>query len=722
MFWLVPQSDDSWTMLGAVVAIAAVGIASVLVPMRFHHDGGVQGFNLLTGTLVAMLVLAPAPTAIVITFAVSVAAQLARKAEPVKFGFNVAQDTLVAVVAAGAYVVAAGNGTEPFGARGVFAILLAVLVAEGASTLAMAELFRRLDGRALVASIQAADVLGRTGAVLWTANSTAAVLLALLAASSPWLVMFALPPLAGVFLAYQGYIRQAGERTRAEALQCTSRRLVEASTDPSALYDAIEGLRDLFSGVEADLVPRGLQLDDPQRQGVVDRVLATGRAESSEDPAMLAAPVVLDGHVVAVVQITGRRGFDSWQPADLALLGTVAEEIGSAMRTRELLSRLQREREATEVESTKLADIVGAASDGILLLGTDGTVLTFNPAMELLTGLTAADVVDRSWSETLVMRDARDRQVLPEGWDRLAQALRGEVRLQASRIQLQRSDGQWRWLRGSSSPVLGDDGMPRGVVLVLQDRTREVEVDQLRAEFVATVSHELRTPLTPLRGFLEMLTARGGTLEGPEVDRALSAMGSQLSRLETLIADLLVVAEIQRGNRSVAMSPVPVREAVIDAALSEAVGIDELRLEHAVPAGLAVLADRAGLVRILRSLVSNGLKHTTGTVHVTAQLRSGEVAVVVADDGPGIGRWGREVVFEPFGRLGDHLVRPAGPGLGLAIARSLAEGMGGRLELLDTSVGACFELVLPAAGGPGPAPAPQDAPALSDVDARSALD
>jgi signal transduction histidine kinase len=92
--------------------------------------------------------------------------------------------------------------------------------------------------------------------------------------------------------------------------------------------------------------------------------------------------------------------------------------------------------------------------------------------------------------------------------------------------------------------------------------------------------------------------------------------------------------------------------------------------------------------------VSNGLKHTEGVVHVTAVRDGGEIVISVRDDGPGIPDQHHEIVFEPFRRLGNHLHRTQGPGLGLAIARSLVEAIGGSLGLAPSREGGGAEFLL----------------------------
>jgi signal transduction histidine kinase len=286
----------------------------------------------------------------------------------------------------------------------------------------------------------------------------------------------------------------------------------------------------------------------------------------------------------------------------------------------------------------------------------------------------------------------------------LVAALAGRSRVEHTTAALRRPDGELRWLRCSAAPVLSD-GTRTGVVLVAVDLTREKEVEQLRSDFIATVSHELRTPLTPLSGFLGVLREHGGALDDDRRTMMISAMEKQVGRLSDLISDLLQVAEFERGLTHVRHETVDMAE-VIDDLLDvvAAVPEDRQRIQLDVTASHA-MADQAAVRRILRALISNGLKHTAGDVHVACQEHDGAVVVTVDDEGDGIAESARDAIFEPFRRLGNHLHRTQGPGLGLSVARSLAEALDGSLDVTEASTGgARFVLQLPAAGdaeGPG---------------------
>lgn len=143
---------------------------------------------------------------------------------------------------------------------------------------------------------------------------------------------------------------------------------------------------------------------------------------------------------------------------------------------------------------------------------------------------------------------------------------------------------------------------------------------------MATVSHELRTPLTPIRGGFELLRARREQMTDAQRDAIETSIERQLDRLETLVGDLLTVADLDRDTLALSREPVDVTACVLQAVLLEA-PVDTLR--ERVDTDLAdaprAIGDRTAVERIVRALLSNALKHPDGGVRVAA-TRTGDVA------------------------------------------------------------------------------------------------
>ncbi|WP_030023419.1 sensor histidine kinase [Streptomyces monomycini] len=203
--------------------------------------------------------------------------------------------------------------------------------------------------------------------------------------------------------------------------------------------------------------------------------------------------------------------------------------------------------------------------------------------------------------------------------------------------------------------------------------------------FVADASHELRSPIASLRTQLEVGIAH------PELLDAEGAVEDAV-RLQNLAADLLLLARLDAGER-----PADTRidlAALVREEISQRIG-DRIPVQVGDLAGVEVAGSRSQVGRVLGNLLDNAQRHAAGAVRASV-VRDGRWAVLrVEDDGPGVPPEERERIFERFVRLDDARSRDdGGAGLGLAIARDVAERHGGTLAVRDGSV---FELRLPTA-------------------------
>jgi signal transduction histidine kinase/CheY-like chemotaxis protein len=237
-----------------------------------------------------------------------------------------------------------------------------------------------------------------------------------------------------------------------------------------------------------------------------------------------------------------------------------------------------------------------------------------------------------------------------------------------------------------------------------------------KSEFLANMSHELRTPMNAIIGFSELMRAEPATDGQTAVPTDwIEHIHSSGQHLVGLINEVLDLAKIEAGKielrRQSLDLPDVVGEVVTSlASLSQRKSLD---LTVAVP-HLRVHADRVRLRQITTNLLSNAIKFTPagGQIFISARRIGPDIAISVADTGPGIAPADQERVFEEFQQAGDQEAGAAGTGLGLALTRRLVEAHGGRVEL-ESAVGhgAKFTVHLP--GAELPAPEASHAPASS---------
>lgn len=215
---------------------------------------------------------------------------------------------------------------------------------------------------------------------------------------------------------------------------------------------------------------------------------------------------------------------------------------------------------------------------------------------------------------------------------------------------------------------------------------------------VADISHELRTPLTTIQGNVDLM--RRGAADDPAMrGEALAAIGNETARMRRLVNDLLLLAQADAGLQ-LQLQPVEVDTLLLDVyrqgqVISQGTGV---RVRLGAEDQAVVLGDADRLRQLLLNLVDNAIKYTPsgGDVTLTLKRQAGWVQIGVADTGCGIPPEDRPHIFDRFYRADRSRTRPGGAGLGLSIAKWVAEAHGGELEVeSEVGQGTVFTLYLP---------------------------
>ena len=221
----------------------------------------------------------------------------------------------------------------------------------------------------------------------------------------------------------------------------------------------------------------------------------------------------------------------------------------------------------------------------------------------------------------------------------------------------------------------------------------------LRADFVSLVSHELRSPMASVIGSARTLEQRWRELSPEQRESFLALISHETSRLAELIGDVLDTSRIESGTFSYSFEDVDLARLVRDSAAAADHGQDEVTVEAVVREPLpAVRGDRDRLRQVLVNLIDNAVKYSPpgDRVSVEAEQSDSRVVIEVRDRGPGISPEHQRLIFEKFGRANVAEHAKPGTGLGLFIARSIAEAHGGALEVRSApGRGATFRLSLP---------------------------
>lgn len=221
---------------------------------------------------------------------------------------------------------------------------------------------------------------------------------------------------------------------------------------------------------------------------------------------------------------------------------------------------------------------------------------------------------------------------------------------------------------------------------------------QRERQFTADASHELRTPLAAMQAILGVTREKRRSVE--EYERALADLAGETDRLRTLTGRLLELAQGDSSTRS-RRETMDLSRLLLDVteSLLPLVESKGLAIQCRAPAGLTLMGDRDDLVRLFVNLLDNAIKYTeVGRIEVTAGRDGTGVWVRVADTGMGIPPDQLPHIFDRFYRV-DRSRRSGGAGLGLAIARDIAQSHGGTIEVgSEVGEGTVLVVYLPVGG------------------------
>jgi PAS domain S-box-containing protein len=392
--------------------------------------------------------------------------------------------------------------------------------------------------------------------------------------------------------------------------------------------------------------------------------------------------------------------------------GQVDAVLDPTSATPILLSRAQ---EVLRRSEARYRDLITRAPSMVCELTPEGTVSLVNEAVRTILGWDPDQLVGLDLWQTLT--DPGDRMLVEE--------LRSMLRIRdvtGHELPMKARDGRSCWIAWNSANRYAADGEVQSLVLFGVDvserreaeetnrrlvhaelaRMRAEAANKAKMEFLAVMSHELRTPLNAIGGYAQLLEMGiQGPVNAAQVEDLRRIRRSQ-AHLLGLINEIMNFARLEAGRVVFRNRLHRIRDVLttLDAMTEPQVRASGLsyRVTHCEDS-LEVWGDRDKIQQILINLVSNSIKFTAvgGGIRVRCEPRDANVLIHVSDDGTGIPAEKLDEIFDPFVQVNPTFSRSQdGVGLGLAISRDLARGMGGDLVAeSEVGVGSTFTLLLP---------------------------
>ena len=320
-------------------------------------------------------------------------------------------------------------------------------------------------------------------------------------------------------------------------------------------------------------------------------------------------------------------------------------------------------------------------TDGVIAFDTNGNVLYINPA-----AIRLLEIKDNQKNFSQIFEKYKDINM---------EKIIYLENLASSERKIQNNQGSMDLL---FVPFKDESQKTTGLLVVIQDITEHVKLDNMRKDFVANVSHELKTPLTSIEGFAETL------LDNEDADEKQKRHWEEVIydnsvRMEKIVRDLLTLSKYDKKDSK--NEAVNFNLGTLAKKCCEKFEIEVKRksqhLECYVTANVPpVHADYDGIERVIINIISNSVKYTPegGTISVYVGFVHNEAYVKVKDNGIGIPKDDIDKIFERFYRVDKARSRQmGGTGLGLSIAKEIIEKNDGSIDI-KSEVGKGTEVVL----------------------------
>ena len=347
----------------------------------------------------------------------------------------------------------------------------------------------------------------------------------------------------------------------------------------------------------------------------------------------------------------------------------------------EMTTKLQTNLSEISTQKKQMETILLHMSDGIIAFNMEGKVILINPAATRALSIMEEDTDFETIFKNVNIDINMEKIIYLEDWTSSEQKVKVKD----------------RYLNLAFEILKDEKDRPAGVMVLIQDITEHVKLDNMRKEFVADVSHELKTPITSIMGYADTLLEEEYDKETQS--KFLNVIASEARRMAKLVTDLLTLSRNDSNRSVVKKEQFDLGELVKKC--QDKLAIEIKKKNHEVKCFVTadvppVYADKDDIERIVLNILTNSIKYTKdgGEIKIYVGFVYNDAYIKIFDNGIGIPEEDLNRIFERFYRVDKARSREmGGTGLGLSIAKDLLDRNGGSIDI-KSEVGKGTEVVI----------------------------
>ena len=321
-------------------------------------------------------------------------------------------------------------------------------------------------------------------------------------------------------------------------------------------------------------------------------------------------------------------------------------------------------------QKKQIETIVSHMTDGIIAFNMEGKVIIVNPAASRMLRLLPSDTeFEKIFNKKLNIDINMEKIIYLENWT-------------SSEQNVKVGD---KYLNMFFAQFKDENERPSGIMVLIQDITEHVKLDNMRKEFVADVSHELKTPITSIMGYSDTLLE--GEYDKETQNKFLTVIATEARRMAKLVTDLLTLSRFDNNRILQEKTRFNLGELVKQCQEKLQIQIDNKKhkVECFVTADVPpVYADKEGIERVVLNILSNSIKYTNdeGNIKIYVGFVYNDAYIKIIDNGIGIPEEDLKRIFDRFYRVDKARTREmGGTGLGLSIAKEILDRNNGSIDI-----------------------------------------